>query len=366
MQLRVNRLGMKWLFRLTVSGFLLASSTGICSAQSIVVLVNDDPITSYDVAQRQRFLALTSGVGDKMRERLKSEKTQEEFKAYMTAERPRSKEEAVALQKKFVDKLQQEVVAAQSGSMRKQALEQLIDEKLMLQAAKEQKIVVTDDEVNQMLTKMAEGGSKKQSLNEFLSQFSSQGVNPATLRERLRAQTAWRQVIRRVYGSRVQSAVSQVETVDENDADAVALDVRVVSLAMPAKADQAVVAKRLVEAEQIRKRFTACENLDSMVKGVEGISIKAMKTSKLADFRGDVKAALTKAQPGQMTPPVIAGAAIESYALCSKKQSVASGKNTEKKADAPDKTQEVFLLYSKRHLKDLKDQARLDYKKGNG
>jgi peptidyl-prolyl cis-trans isomerase SurA len=282
------------------------------------------------------------------------------------AERPSSKEEAQALQKKFVEKLQQEVVASQSGSMRKQALEQLIDEKLMLQAAKEQKIVVSDDEVNQMLTKMAEGGGKKQSLDEFLGQFSAQGVNPTTLRQRLRAQTAWRQVIRRVYGSRVQSAVSQVETVAADDTDAVALDVRVVSLAMPPKADQTVVAKRLVEAEQIRKRFTACENLDSMVKGVQGVSIKAMKTSKLSDFRGDVKAALTKAQPGQMTPPVIAGAAIESYALCGKKQSVATGKNTEKQAEAPDKTQEVFQLYSKRHLKDLKEQARLDYKKGNG
>src|SRR5688500_42735 len=113
MRLRVDGLRMMWLSRLVVSGLLLASSAGISAAQSIVVLVNDDPITSYDVAQRQRFLALTSGVGDKMRERLKSEKTQEEFKAYMMAERPSSKEEAQALQKKFVEKLQQEVVASQ-------------------------------------------------------------------------------------------------------------------------------------------------------------------------------------------------------------------------------------------------------------
>ncbi len=354
-----------WLSRFLVAGFLLLSTGGICSAQSIVVLVNDDPITSYDVAQRQRFLALTSGMGDKMRERLKSERTQEEFKAYMMKERPQSKEEATALQKKFVEKLQAEVLASQSGSMRKQALDQLIDERLMLQAAKEQKISISDDEINQTLSRMAEGGSKKLSLNEFLAQFSSQGVNPATLRERIRAQTAWRQVIRRVYGSRVQSAVSTVETVSADDGDAVALDVRVVSLAMPAKAEQQVVAKRLVEAEQIRKRFTACDKLDEMIKGVQGVSVKAMKSSKLSDFRGDVKAALVKAQPGQMTPPVIAGAAVESYALCGKKQSVATGKNTEKK-EAVDKTQEEFQLYSKRHLKDLKDTARLDYRKGNG
>ena len=343
------------------------ASVGAAEAQSIVVLVNDDPVTSFDVAQRQRFLALTSGFGDKMRERLKSSDTQEQFKAFMAKERPTSKEEAQELQKKFVEKLQRDVLESSSGSLRKQAIDQLVEERLMLQAAKEQKIVVTDEEVNQILTKMAEGGQKKLSLNEFLAQFSAQGVNPVTLRQRLRAQTAWRQVIRRLYGARVASAVSSVETVSTDDTSAVTVDVRVVSLAMPPKADQQTVAKRLLEAEQLRKRFSSCDKLDEIAKGVQGVSISAVKSSKLADFRGDVKAALQKASAGQMTPPVIAGAAVESHALCGKKQSVVAGKSTEKKADpAPDKQQEEFQLYSKRHLKDVKDNARLDYPKGNG
>jgi peptidyl-prolyl cis-trans isomerase SurA len=158
-----------------------------------------------------------------------------------------------------------------------------------------------------------------------------------------------------------------VETVSTDDTSAVTVDVRVVSLAMPPKADQQTVAKRLLEAEQLRKRFSSCDKLDEIAKGVQGVSISAVKSSKLADFRGDVKAALQKASAGQMTPPVIAGAAVESHALCGKKQSVVAGKSTEKKADpAPDKQQEEFQLYSKRHLKDVKDNARLDYPKGNG
>jgi peptidyl-prolyl cis-trans isomerase SurA len=358
---------MMWLSRFFLSGAVLFFSAGICAAQSIVVLVNDDPITSYDVAQRQRFLALTSGLGDRMKARLSDPNTQEQFKAYMQKERPTSREEAQELQKKFVAKLQQEVIASSSGSLRKQAIDQLIDERLMLQAAKAQKINVSDEDVNQTLSRMAEGGAKKLSLNEFLGQFSEQGVNPSTLRERIRAQTAWRQVIRRVYGSLVQSAVSQVEAVSPNDADAVSVDVRVVSLAVPPKADQQVVAKRLVEAEQIRKRFTSCDSLADLVKAVPGASIKPLQATKISDFRGDVKAALQKASPGQMTPPVVAGAAVEAHAVCGKKQSVASGKQTEKKAEPTvDKTQEEFQLYSKRHLKDLKDHARLDYPKGNG
>ena len=45
---------------------VLASAFGIAAPawaqveQSIVVLVNDDPITVYDVEQRQRFLAVTT------------------------------------------------------------------------------------------------------------------------------------------------------------------------------------------------------------------------------------------------------------------------------------------------------------------
>lgn len=360
-----TRTRMMRLFRFVLAGLILAGSAGMAAAQSVVVLVNDDPITSYDVAQRQRFLALTSGLGDKMRARLQSDQTKQEFQAYMQKERPTSKEEAQELQKKFVAGIQAQVIASSSGSARKEAIDQLIDERLMLQAARDNKITVTDDEVNQLLTKMAEGGQKKLTLNEFLSQFSEQGVNPTTLKSRIKAQTAWRQVIRRIYGSRVASAVSNVELVSANDADASTVDVRVVSLAMPPKADQAAVAKRLVEAEQIRKRFTSCDTLDALVKPVLGVSIKVQKNSKLTDFRPEVQAALQKAQAGQMTPPVIAGPAIESHALCGKKQSVATGRQTEKKADtANDKQQEEFLLYSKRHLKDLKDRARLDYPKG--
>ena len=353
---------MMWLSRLVLSGLLLLCSAGYSAAQSIVVLVNDDPITSYDLAQRQRFLALTTGFSDKMKARLHDPNTQEQFKAYMTKERPSSKEEAQELQKKFVAKLQEDVVASTSGAMRKQAIDQLIEEKLMLQAAKDQKITVSDDDVNQTLTRMAEGGQRKLTLQEFLAQFNTQGINPATLRDRIRAQTAWRQVIRRVYGSLVQSTVSSVETYEKDQA-AATVDVKVVSLSIPNKAPQPVIAKRLAEAEQIRKRFTSCDKLDEVLKGVEGAAVKTHKSAKLTDFRGEVRAALEKAQPEQMTPAVISGPLIESHALCAKTQTVATGKTTEKKADT-DKTQEEFQLYSKRHLKDLKDHARLDYKNG--
>jgi peptidyl-prolyl cis-trans isomerase SurA len=131
---------------------------------------------------------------------------------------------------------------------------------------------------------------------------------------------------------------------------------------MPANADQKLVAQRLVAMEQIRKRFSNCAALPAVVKEVNGATLQSIKQANLSEFRGDVRAALTKAKAGEMTPPIISGATIESHALCTKKVAVASGK-TEQKSEAKDKLQEEFQLYSRRHLKDMKDRALLKYPK---
>jgi peptidyl-prolyl cis-trans isomerase SurA len=363
MIVRLNKGHIAWLVGLVFGTLLLVASVSGAMAQSVVVLVNDEPITSYDVAQRQRFLAVTSGLGDKMRAKLQSDETKEAFRAYISEKRPQSKEEAAELQKKFVAQLQQQVVNNSSSAMRKDAIEQLIDERLMLQAAKEQKITVTDAEVNESLTRMAQGGANKNTLEEFLGQFKQQGINPSTLKERIRAQTAWRELVKRVYGSRVRSSVSSITTPDEQAASAGAtVDVEVVKFTMPANADQKLVAQRLVAMEQIRKRFSNCAALPAVVKEVNGATLQSIKQANLSEFRGDVRAALTKAKAGEMTPPIISGATIESHALCTKKVAVASGK-TEQKSEAKDKLQEEFQLYSRRHLKDMKDRALLKYPK---
>ncbi|WP_088342466.1 MULTISPECIES: SurA N-terminal domain-containing protein [Rhodomicrobium] len=361
MTLRPNTAHGSWPLRFVLFGLLLLAHLPGAMAQSVVVLVNDEPITSYDVAQRQRFLALTGGLGDKVRAKLQSEETKAAFKAYMTEQRPQSREEAQELQKKFVAKLQQDVVASSSGSKRQEAIDQLIEERLMMQEARAQKISVSDADVNESLTRMAKGGGRDASLEEFLGQFQNQGVNPSTLRERIRAQTAWREVIRRIYGSRVQAAVSRVDNTAPAEADSGTLvDVEIVKFTLPANADQNVFAKRLVEAEAIRKGFSTCPALVAQIKGKTGITVQSLRKANLKDFSGDVRAALVKAKPGEMTPPVINGGNIESHAVCTKQVSVASGKS-EKKDESKDRMQEEFQLYSRRHLKDMKDRASIKY-----
>ncbi len=347
---------------MAVGLFFLSYLPG-AAAQSIVVMVNDYPVTSYDLAQRERFLAMTSGLGERMRERLKSDSTKEAFRAYMTERQPSTREEAQALQKEFVAKLQTEVVANASASMRKKAMDELIEERLMLQAAHDQKIDITDDQVNELLTRMAQGGGEKRTLQEFLASFKAQGINPVTLKERIRAQSAWRELIRRLYGTQVRSAVSTVGSVDADESGGTVVDAEIVKLEISSKGQQAA-ALRLVEAEEIRKGFSSCGKLGGLLKGRKGVSVQSVKSADIKDFQGDIRAALDKAKPGEMTSAVIKGKTVETVAVCSKKVSAAP-KGKQKNAEA-DKMQEEFQLYSRRHLKDLKDRALLKYPNKSG
>ena len=204
---------------------------------------------------------------------------------------------------------------------------------------------------------MAQSGSQKRSLKKFLAGFRAQGVDPSTLKNRIRAQSAWRQVIRRVYGSRIRS--SKPSDLLVHNAGGTILDVEIVRLKVDG--DQKKVAEKLIEAEKIRKGFKSCAGLGKQVKAFSGASIKTVKQTNLKDFRGDAQAVLQKAGEGEMTPPVVAGKTIELHAICSKKTIATADTSTT--ASTEDETQQQFQLYSVRHLKDMRSRALLKYPK---
>ena len=64
------------------------------SAQTILVIVNDKPITSFDVEQRTRWDALTHGFGDRMKALLTGDAINQKFRQMMMAAQPHSEAEA--------------------------------------------------------------------------------------------------------------------------------------------------------------------------------------------------------------------------------------------------------------------------------
>ncbi len=363
----------------------LAAGVALCAAlpvqapdaaaeDAIVAVVNDEPITSYDVAQRQKFMALTSGFGEAMQQEMqrivKDPSIQDKFKAFVQRQprMPQSKEEMMELQKLFMQGLQKEVqqkvMASRSGSSRKVALEELIDELLMMQDAKKQTVVVTDAEVEQSFSRKGDDGKVVNGAEQLFQQLRSSGVDPKTFKDKRRVQIAWMQVIRRLYGYQVQVTVAAADENKVENSDKTVYDLRVMKLPFPAGADQKAMGRRLTEAENVRQRFTSCDSLAALAKLVDGASIKPMAKVSLSSLTPDARAVVVKAAAGEMTPPVIAKDGVEAYAVCAKRTDIATSAKKAAEPEKVDERQQKLQIYGKRHLKELRQNAHIEYRQG--
>lgn len=338
------------------------------TAQNIVVLVNDEPITSFDVSQRQRWAALTGGnFGERMKAHLTGDAVNQRFRQMMMAANPRSQEEAQQaaerIKKELIEDAKRRVLADGGGSTRKAAINSLIEDKLKLQAAKKLDIKISDKEVEENLAARAggEGAEKKAKLEEFYQRFEKDGIYRKTIQEIFRVQLAWRDAIRRVYGPRIQSMMASIPdaTPAPSQSD-MHFNVRVLKLAVKDTNDQKAVGERMLEAENLKNKFTSCSQLPKEATLVAGATVKTVEKVKLTYFPKDVQPLIEKASEGQMTPPVLIGSAVELYAVCQK--GVIAKPNAQQAAQKPDLRQQEYERFSRSYLQNLKEKAAIDYR----
>jgi peptidyl-prolyl cis-trans isomerase SurA len=346
----------------------ISSLCFICEgmAQNVVVLVNDEPITSYEVSQRQRWLVRTNGFGDRMKAVLTGDAIKERFRQMMVAANPRSQAEAeqVAekIKKQLVDDAKRNVLAEGNATSRKAAIDGLVEDRLKSQAAKKLDVKVTDKEVEDTLAQRigATADDKKTKLAEFYQQYENDGINRKTILEIIRVQIVWRDVIRKEYGPRIASLLAAIPTTEEKPADSeLIFDVRVLRLAVDNTADQKAISHRMLEAENLKEKFTSCAKLPKEAKLVADATVKAVEKAKLASFPKDVQPLLVKASEGQMTPPMMVGGAVEAYAVCRKALPVKQAAPGEQK---PDARQQEYDRFSRRYLQEIKQSASIDYR----
>ncbi len=399
---------------LAAGGIFFALLTGVqhANAQNIAVLVNDEPITSGDVAQRIRWNARTNGFGDRMKAILTGDSIKERFRQMMVQANPHSQAEAeqVAerIKKQLLEDAKSRVLSEGGGASRKAAIDALIEDKLKLQAAKKLEIKITDAEVEQVLIQRtggaeeaspspsagtagtadadhkgrkkgrsnaepgtasasdASGGttggskpSKNPKLEEFYQQFENDGISRKTIQDIIRSQLAWRDVIRKRYGAQLASLFSALSNTDEKPAESdIQFDVRVLRLTV-ASTDQKAIGQRMMEAENLKEKFTSCAQLPNEAKLVTDATVRSIDKAKLASFPKEAQPLILKASEGQMTPPVLVGSAIESYAICRKAIAAKAKASAEQK---PDARQQEYDRFSRRYLQELKQAASIDYR----
>ncbi len=194
-----------------------APARGKAASQSIAVLVNDEPITAYEIEQRQRFIGLNANIGEKAKQSfqalIKNPNVNARLKQMLdetiAANKGKSKDEVIAIferrKKEFAQSLQRQAVdnarASVLPGLKKQALEELIDEHLKLQEAKRLSVLASDENVNQVLNNIAQ--KNKMTLEQFTAHMKSMGADINTMRSRFRAELSWRDVVRRRFGNQI-------------------------------------------------------------------------------------------------------------------------------------------------------------------
>ena len=351
---------------LTLAQFL-APARGF--AQNIVVIVNDEPITTYDVEQRTRWNALTTHTfGDQMKAILTSEATNQRFKQLLMAAQPHSQEEAQAaaekIKKQLIEEAKRNVLSSGGGTGRKAVVDGLIEDKLKVQASVKLDVKVSDREVLETIEQRVggEGADKKAKVEQFFQQFAANGINRKTVEEVFRAQLAWRNVIGRQYGPRIAAAMQAAGDASPEAAEGdIQYDVKILKLAIKDPSDQKAVGERMLEAENLKDKFHSCADLPKEAKLVADATVKSMDKAKIAAFPKDVQPLIEKVSDGQMTPPVLVGNAVESYAVC-KKGTVVKVQAKTKTEQKPDARQAEYERYSRSYLQELKQKASIDHR----
>ncbi|MCB1506571.1 MAG: SurA N-terminal domain-containing protein [Hyphomicrobiaceae bacterium] len=374
-----------------LAGSLLAltdAATGASSGHAIIALVNDEPITAYEVEQRGRLLALNANVGDYIKNNIKTRWAKivkgkginDEFRAYATKRNPKSREELQKIQQEFikakqkslVDQLQSEARAQASRGTEKQAIKELVEERLKLQEAKRNNVEASDEQISKIISGIAQ--RNKMTEDQFAKHMASMGVDIATMRQRFRAMISWNDVIRRRFGYQVAITERDVERfVDpafsgdaaEAGGGNVELVVQRVILAVPGNLDQRAVTEKLAQADQIRRKFAGCKSTAKLAASVGG-KFEDLGKRRPETISEPMRTLLLNAKSGEMVPPNVGPDGVELWTVCDRKEIAGdSGSqgpgagDTGSNAKEERRRKELDIL-ARKHLKDLRQDATID------
>lgn len=234
-------------------------------AVSLVANVNGTPITSYDVDQRIALHRISGGAGTS------------------TA-----------------------------------ALNELIDEVIQLGEAERRGIFVSASQVEAAFAQIA--GQVGMGVSQFTGALREAGVDPDTLRRRLRAQIGWGGVMQ---GLAAAGAVNQQDVTREmlgqglQSATIREYLLMPIVFVIPANASNGVVSQRRSEAEAFRQRFAGCDGALAQASTLTGVVVLDITRRDSTELTGEQGNAVLNTQAGQTTAPSRTTQGYEIIAVCS-------------------------------------------------
>ena len=193
----------------------------------IVIVVNDEPITSYDITQRSRLLQLTTGGSDSEAEEL--------------------------------------------------ARRELINERLKLKETKRLGISVDPEELDIAYQTIAE--RTRLSPEELTAALIDSNIDPKTLTDRLVVDIAWSHAVRLRFRQTIRVRDEEVipELGDDTNISTTEYDLIQYIFVIPKDSDEEFIANRERDVKAFRDRFTSCEKEGTIfAKGLNEVVVKPL------------------------------------------------------------------------------------------
>ena len=299
---------------LTAIACAMLGAAAPASASSIAVLVNDDPITEYDISQRTKLISATSG-------------------------------------------------GSSTANARQRAIDELIDEKLKLQAANKLGVNVSPQEIDQAYGAIAT--RVKLSTSQFSQALQQIGVNPATLKKRLEADLTWRNVVRARFNSSVNIRDRDIETAlarkgEEMPTTTEELELQQIILIIPENSSADYKRQRTRDALSFKQQYTGCDSAREVAKNFRDIVVKDKVRRNLSDLGPLIGDSLKGVPVNGLTAPNETDAAVEMLGVCDR-QEVQDDTAARKQVQAELMNEQGERL-SRRMLIDLKQSAVVEYR----
>ena len=284
---------------------------------SIKILVNDEPITSFDIQQRTTMLKVFS----------------------------------------------------RGAQGEKLAIEQLIDEALMLQEAERRNVEVTDAEVDEEFAARAK--SANLSAQQFSQAMRQAGFDPQTFKNFLRANMAWRRIVRARFSASanvsdvdVAAALTNREPAEGEEAGETQVVyeymLQQILFLVPAGSGAGVENERRNQAEAFRSGFQGCDNSLQQASGAPGIVVKPQIRREHGQMSPSLVKSVEGLDVGGVTAPERVAEGIQIIAICRKTE--IAGQTEAAVEVRQELTSERGDLLARRYLRDLRSDASIEYR----